>query len=148
MDRVKPENVVICEPSKLKIKLGHKGRIEFLLNVNGKTFHSAFPNKGVNTIHLAVKAITALENMKFTNSHEMGEGVLTPTGVVTNSNTSMAPSETAIRFDRRTVPGDTDELVEKEIMDIVNKIDPNAFSLKIEKSKTITRNIEDKYIRL
>ena len=143
MDRVKPENVVICEPSKLKIKLGHKGRVEFLLNVNGKTFHSAFPNKGVNTIHLAGKAITALENMKFTNSHEMGEGVLTPTGVVTNSNTSMAPSETVIRFDRRTVPGDTDELVEKEIMDIVNKIDPNAFSLKIEKSKTITYTGEE-----
>ena len=138
MDRVKPENVVICEPSKLKIKLGHKGRIEFLLYVNGKTFHSAFPNKGVNTIHLAGKAITALENIKFTNSHEMGKGVLTPTGVITNSNTSMAPSETAIRFDRRTVPGDTDGLVEKEIMDIVREIDPKAFSFKIEKSTTIT----------
>ena len=73
----------------------------------------------------------------------MGEGVLTPTGVVTNSNTSMAPSETAIRFDRRTVPGDTDELVEKEIMDIVNKIDTNAFSFKIEKSKTITYTGEE-----
>jgi len=37
IDRVKPENVVICEPSKLQIKLGHKGRIEYLLRVNGKT---------------------------------------------------------------------------------------------------------------
>ena len=143
MDRVNPENVVICEPSKLKIKLGHKGRIECLLGVNGKTFHSAFPNKGVNTIHLAAKAITALENIKFTNTHEMGEGVLTPTGLITNSNTSMAPSETTIRFDRRTVPGDTDELVEKEIMGIVNKIDADAFSFKIEKSKTITYTGEE-----
>ena len=138
MDRVKPENVVICEPSKLKIKLGHKGRIECLLYVSGKTFHSAFPNKGDNTIHLAAKAITALENIKFTNSHKMGEGVLTPTGLITNSNTSMAPSETTIRFDRRTVPGDTDELIKEEIMNIVNKIDPKAFSFKIEKSTTIT----------
>ena len=63
----------------------------------------------------------------------MGEGVLTPTGLMTNSNTSMAPSETSIRFDRRTVPGDTDELTKKEIMDIVSKIDPEAFSLKIVK---------------
>ena len=61
IDRVKPENVVICEPSKLQIKLGHKGRIEYLLHVNGKTFHSAFPNKFDNTIHLAAKAITALK---------------------------------------------------------------------------------------
>ncbi|MBI29667.1 MAG: Succinyl-diaminopimelate desuccinylase [Alphaproteobacteria bacterium MarineAlpha5_Bin11] len=143
MDRVKPENVVICEPSKLKIKLGHKGRIECLLYVNGKTFHSAFPEKGDNTIHLAAKAINALQKIKFTNSHEMGEGVLTPTGIITNSNTSMAPSETAIRFDRRTVPGDNDSLVEKEIMDIVNKIDPKAFSFKIEESKTITYSGEE-----
>ncbi len=84
------------------------------------------------------KAINALKDIKFTNSHEMGEGVLTPTGLITNSNTSMAPSETAIRFDRRTVPGDTEDLAKKEIMDIVNKIDPEAFSLKIEKSTTIT----------
>ena len=138
MDKVKPENVVICEPSKLKIKLGHKGRIEYLLHVNGKTFHSAFPNKFDNTIHLAAKAISTLKDIKFTNSHEMGEGVLTPTGLITNSNTSMAPSETVIRFDRRTVPGDTEDLAKKEIMDIVNKIDPKAFSLKIEKSTTIT----------
>ncbi len=138
MDKVRPENVVICEPSKLKIKLGHKGRIEYLLHVNGKTFHSAFPNKFDNTIHLAARAISALKEIKFTNSHEMGEGVLTPTGLMTNSNTSMAPSETAIRFDRRTVPGDSEDLAKKEIMDIVNKIDPQAFSLKIEKSTTIT----------
>ena len=138
IDKVKPENVVICEPSQLKIKLGHKGRIEYLLNVNGQTFHSAFPNKFDNTIHLAAKAITALKNIKFTNSHEMGEGVLTPTGLTTNSNTSMAPSETIIRFDRRTVPGDTDDISKKEIMDVVNKIDSKAFSLKIEKSITTT----------
>ncbi len=143
IDRVNPQNVVICEPSKLKIKLGHKGRIEYLLHVNGKTFHSAFPNKYNNTIHLAARAISALKDIKFTNSHKMGDGVLTPTGLITNSNTSMAPSETTIRFDRRTVPGDTADITKKEIMDIVKKIDPQAFSLKIEKSTTITYTDEE-----
>ena len=138
MDRVKPENVVICEPSKLKIKLGHKGRIEYLLHVKGKTFHSAFPNKFDNTINLAAKAILALKEIKFTNSHEMGDGVLTPTGLETNSSTSMAPSETTIRFDRRTVPGDSEQLTKKEIMDILNNIDSNAFSLTIEERETLT----------
>ena len=138
IDRVKPENVVICEPSKLQIKLGHKGRIEYLLRVNGKTFHSAFPNQFDNTIHLAAKAISALNNIKFTNSHEMGDGVLTPTGLETNSNTSMAPSQSSIRFDRRTVPGDNEELTRKEIMNILNKIDLNAYSLEIEEREVIT----------
>tara|TARA_Y100000996_G_scaffold360648_1_gene303171 strand:- start:247 stop:1389 length:1143 start_codon:yes stop_codon:yes gene_type:complete len=137
IDVVLPENVVICEPSKLKIKLGHKGRIEYLLHVDGKTFHSAFPNQFDNTIHLGAKAINALKNIKFTNSHEMGEGVLTPTGLSTNSNTSMAPSKTIIRFDRRTVPGDSEQLTTKEIIDTLSKIDDNAFSLKIEESKTV-----------
>ena len=138
IDRVKPENVVICEPSKLQIKLGHKGRIEYLLRVNGKTFHSAFPNQYDNTINLAAKAISALKNIKFTNSHEMGDGVLTPTGLETNSNTSMAPSQSSIRFDRRTVPGDNENLTRKEIMDILNKIDTNAYSLEIEEREVIT----------
>ena len=136
IDRVNPENVVICEPSKLKIKLGHKGRIEYLLNVEGNTFHSAFPGKFDNTIHLAAEALSALKNIKFTNSHEMGEGVLTPTGLFTNSNTSMAPSKTTIRFDRRTVPGDEEKNVEEEIMKVLNSIDKNAFSLEIEEAET------------
>ena len=138
MDRVKPENVVICEPSKLKIKLGHKGRIEYLLHVNGQTFHSAFPDTFDNTIHLAAQAISVLKDIKFTNSHEMGKGVLTPTGLVTNSNTSMAPSKTSIRFDRRTVPGDDESLTKNEIMNAVEKISPNAFSLDIEERETLT----------
>jgi len=138
IDRVNPNNVVICEPSQLKIKLGHKGRIEYLLHVNGKTFHSAFPNKYDNTIHLAAKAITALKDLKFSNSHEMGEGVLTPIGLETNSNTSMAPSQATIRFDRRTVPGDTEDLAKEEIMKVLNTIDSKAYSLSIEDSDVET----------
>ena len=138
IDQTNPKNVVICEPSKLKIKLGHKGRIEYLLHVDGKTFHSAFPNKFDNTIHLAAKAITALKNIKFTNSHEMGKGVLTPTGLETNSSTSMAPSKTSIRFDRRTVPGDNEALTRKEIMEVLEKINPDAYSLTIEERETVT----------
>ena len=128
----------IMEPSKLKIKLGHKGRIEYLLHVNGQTFHSAFPDTFDNTIHLAAQAISALRDIKFTNSHEMGKGVLTPTGLVTNSNTSMAPSKTSIRFDRRTVPGDDESVTKNEIMNIVEKISPNSFSLDIEERETLT----------
>ena len=68
----------------------------------------------------------------------MGKGVLTPTGLVTNSNTSMAPSQTSIRFDRRTVPGDTESITKDEIMNIVKEIDSNAFSLDIEERETLT----------
>ena len=62
----------------------------------------------------------------------MGEGVLTPTGLQTDSNTSMAPSKAIVRFDRRTVPGDTEHLTHSEIMNVLNKINSNAYSLTIE----------------
>ena len=68
----------------------------------------------------------------------MGEGVLTPTGLLTNSNTSMAPSKVTITFDRRTVPGDNEKLASTEIMQILNKIDSNAYSLKIEEPEVTT----------
>ena len=68
----------------------------------------------------------------------MGDGVLTPTGLETNSNTSMAPSKAIIRFDRRTVPGDSENLANKEIMEVLNKIDSDAYSLNIEEPEVRT----------
>ena len=53
----------------------------------------------------------------------------------------MAPSKTIIRFDRRTVPGDSEQLTTKEIIDTLSKIDDNAFSLKIEESKNHLKTI-------
>ena len=48
LDACAPQAVVICEPSKLQIKAGQKGRVELLLTFHGKPAHAATPHVGVN----------------------------------------------------------------------------------------------------
>ncbi|VVE75014.1 M20/M25/M40 family metallo-hydrolase [Pandoraea sputorum] len=47
LDRCSPAAVVICEPSKLQIKSGQKGRMEILLTFEGTPAHAASPECGV-----------------------------------------------------------------------------------------------------
>src|SRR6266404_4971209 len=44
LDRLKPEMVVICEPSSLTVKTGQRGRIEIRLSVIGIPAHAAHPD--------------------------------------------------------------------------------------------------------
>jgi putative selenium metabolism hydrolase len=113
LDHCQPAAVVICEPSKLHIKAGQKGRMEILLTLHGKPAHAASPECGVNPILAAARALTALESIVLPNHRELGEALLVPTDIVSNPypSISMIPIATTIRFDRRTLPGETKDHV-------------------------------------
>jgi len=109
LDYCQPAAVVICEPSKLHIKAGQKGRMEILLTLHGKPAHAANPECGVNPLLAAARALSVLETLVMPRDEELGEAILVPTDIVSNPypSVSMIPISTTIRFDRRTLPGET-----------------------------------------
>ncbi|XOT94109.1 YgeY family selenium metabolism-linked hydrolase, partial [Alcaligenes pakistanensis] len=50
LEQCTPAAVVICEPSRLRIMVGQKGRQEILLRLQGRPAHAALPHLGVNPI--------------------------------------------------------------------------------------------------
>ena len=76
--------VVICEPSKLQIKAGQKGRVELLLTFHGKPAHAATPHVGVNPLHAAAKALTVLETLPLPHDDVLGQALLVPTDIVSD----------------------------------------------------------------
>lgn len=64
LENCKPQAVVICEPSKLKIKVAQKGRMEMLLTLHGKPAHAASPEYGINPLAAAARALLALETSR------------------------------------------------------------------------------------
>ena len=44
LDDIRPEAVVICEPSDLAVQVGQRGRAELLVTVTGTPAHAAYPN--------------------------------------------------------------------------------------------------------
>ena len=108
LDVCAPQAVVICEPSKLQIKAGQKGRVELLLTFHGKPAHAATPHVGVNPLHAAAKALTVLETLPLPHDDVLGQALLVPTDIVSDPypSISMIPGAVTIRFDRRTVSGE------------------------------------------
>ena len=47
---LKPDYVVICEPSDNIITLGHKGKAQILITTHGVSAHGSAPEKGINAV--------------------------------------------------------------------------------------------------
>jgi putative selenium metabolism hydrolase len=133
VEQVRPEQVVICEPSNLTIKLGQKGRAEILLTIEGIPAHAAFPDRGKNPIQLAAKALDALEKIEFPKDPFIGEAILVATDIISDPypSISLIPPKVTVRFDRRTVPGETEDGILNQILDALKSIDGQAFSLSV-----------------
>ncbi len=137
VESVKPEQVVICEPSNLTIKLGQKGRVEILLTVEGIPAHAAFPARGKNPILLAAKGLAALDKIELPKDPFIGEAILVATEIISDPypSISLIPSQVTVRFDRRTLPGETEEVILDQILNVLKRIDDRAFSLEVTRDR-------------
>ena len=62
---IRPEFVVICEPSGNNIALGHKGKAQVVLRTEGKSAHGSAPEKGVNAVYEMAEIIQRVEAKNF-----------------------------------------------------------------------------------
>lgn len=118
---LKPDYVVICEPSRNVIALGHKGKAQISIKTHGVSAHGSAPEKGVNAIYEMAEIIQRVENM---NAELMKRDV--PRGTLVMSRISSVsaslnavPSECEVYLDRRTVPGETDDDIKKEMDQLI-----------------------------
>ena len=58
---IRPDYVVICEPSDNTITLGHKGKAQVLLTTHGLSAHGSAPEKGVNAVYAMAEIIQRVE---------------------------------------------------------------------------------------
>ena len=137
VENIKPEHVVICEPSRLTIMLGQKGRTEILMNVEGIPAHAAFPSRGKNPINLVAKGLEALERIESPKDPFIGEAILVATDIISDPypSISLIPPKVTVRFDRRTIPGETEESVLSQILSKLQSVDEQAFSLSVARDK-------------
>lgn len=115
--KLKPDYVVICEPSRNVIALGHKGKAQVAIKTHGVSAHGSAPEKGVNAIYEMAEIIQRVEK---TNAALMKKDK--PRGTLVMSKISSVsaslnavPSECEVYLDRRTVPGETEADIRKEM---------------------------------
>ncbi len=116
--KIKPDYVLVGEPSNLNIGYGHKGRIELKIITKGKSCHAATPERGENAIYDMAPVISRIKrlNEKLKIKEPLGKGMVAVTRIETgNTSLNTIPDDCTIYLDRRTTLGETREKVIKEL---------------------------------
>ena len=98
--------VVVAEPTSNYPFVGHKGALWLRAKATGVTAHGSMPEKGVNAIYKAARAIGKMEAFRFTNPPHsiMGQATLNVGTMHAGLNINSVPDEALIAVDIRTVP--------------------------------------------
>jgi putative selenium metabolism hydrolase len=100
--------VVIGEPSGNHLRRGHRGRLEILVRVHGKSVHASVPERGRNPLHPLARFITHLESLEMRRDPELGSSSMAPTRFWTDQiTTNVIPAEVSLMCDWRSVPGES-----------------------------------------
>jgi len=109
---VRPDFVVIGEPTKMNVYRGHKGRIELKVTAKGKSAHAASNQVGINAIYLLLPVIAGIRDLEpALGDHPfLGNGKITVTDMqVQTPSINAVPDEAVIFIDRRMTFGETKE---------------------------------------
>jgi putative selenium metabolism hydrolase len=116
--QVKPDFVVIGEPTKMLVYRGHKGRLEMKVTAKGKSAHAASNHLGDNAVYKMLPIIQAISELEpQLGDHEfLGHGKITVSDMqVKTPSINAVPDECTIFIDRRMTFGESKEGVKAQI---------------------------------
>ena len=118
---IRPEFVVITEPTSCNIYRGHRGRMEIKVTTNGVSAHGSAPERGENAIYKMANIIRDLEQLHPRLKHHdfLGKGSLTVSEIFFTSPSRCAVADgCSISIDRRLTFGETAESAIAEIKNL------------------------------
>ena len=124
---IKPEFVVITEPTSLNIYRGHRGRMEIKVSVSGISCHGSAPERGDNAIYKMAPILLELQELHPKLKHDdfLGKGSLTVSEIFYSSPSRCAVADgCSVSIDRRLTAGETylSALEEIRNLDAVKKV--------------------------
>jgi putative selenium metabolism hydrolase len=109
-DRLRPEAVVIAEPTSLGVYRGHRGRMEIEVRTQGVSCHGSAPERGVNAVYKMAPIVADIErlNERLGGEPFLGKGTVTVAEIRSTSPSLCAVADSAtIHLDRRLAATDT-----------------------------------------
>ena len=120
---IRPDYVVLGEPSDLQIRVGHRGRLEMQVQVRGRAAHASSPGLGSNAIHNAARLIFGIELLapRLASDNFLGQGTVAVTEIESQAASRNAvPDHCTFYIDRRLTLGETERKALAEIQNIIN----------------------------
>ena len=112
VEGIRPDFVVVGEPTRMQVYRGHKGRVEMQVVAKGVSCHTASNHLGDNAIYKMLPVIAAIRDLEpQLGDHEfLGHGKITVSDMqVKTPSINAVPDECTIFIDRRLTFGESKE---------------------------------------
>ncbi len=120
-DKLRPECVILTEPTDCRIYRGHRGRMEIKVTTTGVGCHGSAPERGENAIYKMIKIIKELEHLStnFISDAFLGQGSLTVSEIFSDSPSRCAVADKCwISIDRRLTVDESEEYALAQIRNL------------------------------
>jgi len=116
---LRPDLVVITEPTSLRIYRGQRGRMEMEVRTSGVSCHGSAPERGINAVYKMAGIIADIEklNENLEPREPLGKGTVTISDIRSTSPSLCAVADSCtIHLDRRLTVGETEVSSVAEIL--------------------------------
>src|SRR5687768_3821777 len=130
--KVKPDFVVIGEPTKMQVYRGHKGRLEMKVTSKGRSAHAASNHLGDNAIYKLLPIIAGIRDLE----PQLGDHALLGPGKITVSDMHVktpsinaVPDEATIFIDRRLTFGEDKNAAIEQVRALIPREQRNSITV-------------------
>lgn len=126
---LKPELVIITEPTNLRIYRGHRGRMEIRVTTRGVSCHGSAPERGDNAITKMAPIIAGIDklNQRLKDDAFLGKGTICVSYIQCDTPSLCAvPDRCEIHLDRRLTAGEDKELALGQVEEVCKQAGVDA----------------------
>ena len=119
-EKLRPDMVIVAEPSSLQLIRTHKGSSRFTFQTNGKNVHASLVPQGENAIYKAARLVGALERYSESMLREpphplLGTNTLCVGTIHGGTQTSSVPDKCLLQVKFCSLPGETMETIKERL---------------------------------
>ena len=117
---------IVGEPTRLEVVTAHKGDVWLQLKTLGRSAHGATPHLGRNAVHAMARVVEVLEtdyaaSLKSRSHPLLGSPTVNVGSIRGGTQPNIVPAECVISIDRRTLPGESEAGVRREITALLRR---------------------------
>ncbi len=122
----KADLAIVGEPTRLEVVTAHKGDVWLQLALHGRSAHGATPHLGRNAALMASRAVVVLETeyaeaLRQRTHPLLGHPTVNVGSIHGGTQPNIVPNHCVISIDRRTLPGETETQVRREILKLLRR---------------------------
>ena len=138
--------LVVAEPTGNQPLVGHKGALWLEAETKGVTAHGSMPEKGINAIYKAARAIAALQEFDFNVARHdvLGAPTLNVGTIQGGLNINSVPDRALIGIDIRTIPAQNHAQIREQLL---RYLGPEVTLKTLLDAKSVWTDPHDPWIR-